>query len=798
MFYRRLFMFAALNALALSPQIAQAQTAPSAAPAAPATDEPAALDEIVVTARRVAENLQDVPLAVSALSGQALSSRAVSEIRNLNAAVPNLQIETSNSGGSAIVVSIRGQVPASSGLLYVDPAVGVYVDGLNVPRNSGLRSGLVDIERVEVLRGPQGTLYGRNTTGGAMSIITKDPKDEFGASLQASYGNYDAYNLLGVFNLPIAEGVGLRIVGQHGAHDAYGREVLTGRGLYDETSSYLRGKLKVERGPLTMALTGDYFHYRSSGPIQHLAGLIPGTPVAGGFATQIARTSLGLPNTAAGLAQAEAVLRGYVRRGPGAAPGIDFHDTFGTNSGRFGNFALPLSSADSEGASFVLNIDYELAEGLVARSISGYRRTDRFDKYDIDGTPLSLLETNNTTPFDNFYSQELQLLGGQDRLTWVLGGYYSYERGVDFTPSISVQVPPSAAFGLADGRTTNIGKAVFGQASYEVTDALKLTLGARYTEEIRKIRNRNRSSAGACLIPVALINDPDGPVLTRANGTVGPCGALLSAKFTNPSWLASVDYKINPDVMVYAKFATGFRGGGQQGRANTPTVIDTFRPFAPEKVTEYEAGLKSELFSRLLQFNLAAFYDDYTDVQRTVTSINEFGQSFSAFSNAADARIWGVEGEATLRVSREFRLSGNVGYLNAKYKNFQDRLVGDRSAEPFPAPKWTYSLNAAYTRPMDFGLVNANLQWQYKGTTNLQPQTIADDQVIQKGYGLLNGSLSLALESGFEVGVFGRNLLGKDYYAGGTSLDALGFNTLYVGEPRTYGLQVTKRLGGER
>lgn len=187
------------TAAALVAVPATAQTAPPEAPG-PSGQAASQDSDIIVTARRVEENLQDVPLAVSAVSGASLQRQAIREVKDLSSTIPNLIVMRTNAGGSTILFSIRGQQQVNSGLLFIDPAVGVYVDGLNVPRSTGLRSGLVDIQRVEVLRGPQGTLYGRNTTGGAVGILTDDPKPEFGASIQASYGNFNAWSLLGVLN----------------------------------------------------------------------------------------------------------------------------------------------------------------------------------------------------------------------------------------------------------------------------------------------------------------------------------------------------------------------------------------------------------------------------------------------------------------------------------------------------------------------------------------------------------------------------------------------------------------------
>jgi hypothetical protein len=223
-----------------------------------------------------------------------------------------------------------------------------------------------------------------------------------------------------------------------------------------------------------------------------------------------------------------------------------------------------------------------------------------------------------------------------------------------------------------------------------------------------------------------------------------------------------------------------------------------FTPSKPETVTEYEGGFKSELFDRMLRFNLALFYDDYRNVQRSLTLPAPGGAGYAIVTNAAKARLWGVEGEATLRLSRQFAIDGNFAYLNTKYMSFSDFLLGDRSGEPWPAPKWTYTVNGRYEQPVGFGTLAANLQWVFTGTQNLQPQALNRDQNVQKGYGLLKGTLGLQFpDRGLEISAFGRNLTAKKYYVTGISLESVGLNTLLVAEPRTYGIQITQKFGGE-
>ena len=846
-----LFATASLVTLALAtPAVAQVASTVAASPST------ADNGDIVVTARRVAENLQSVPLAVSAVSGASLQRQAIREIRDLSSTVPNLQIKQSNSGGGSVVLTIRGQSQAASIVQYVDPAVGVYVDGLNVPRNVGLKTGLIDIKRVEVLRGPQGTLYGRNTTGGAVSIVTEDPKPELGAMISGSYGNYDSWNIAGTLNIPLAEGVGLRVTGQHGARGALGHQVLTGQKLASEETTYFRAKLKIDRGAFKVTLSGDYFNYDGDGQIGKMSGLVPAdasspnaakysgrvclptatgltgadpnrlggacTPtggatnsgtfygVTGGTAANIARQYLGLANTAAGVDAGSAYLQQFVQRGDNPVSGR-FWDTFQTSAGSyFGQPNYADNTSTSSGGSATLNLEYEASDQITLKSISGWRTWKRYDAYDLDGTPVPIYGTRNGTPYADFYSQELQLLGNFDRLSFVSGLYYGYEKGLDYSPTAQLQTPGSLAYSLNDATVTNLTKAVFAQANFKITDKLTVTLGGRYTQEVRKadIRNRQISSTGVatCGLPYTLLNNPNGGGAPQANATVS--GATVSVQClssqrtaaSEPSWLASLNYQATPDVLVYLKASRGFRAGAVQARTNS-TVVAAFTPVLPEFVTEFEGGLKSDLFDRRLRLNLAAFYDKYTNAQRTVTlARTDAPGTYSLLTNAGRARLWGIEGEASLKVTPEFTVGGNFGYLNPKYLEFQDIVLGDRTGEPWPAPKFTYTVDARYdTHIGDSASLSAYLQWVWTGERNLQPQALIRSENVQPGYGLLNGSLTVRLDdAGLEASLYGRNLLNKKYDIAGTSLESVGFNVLFAGEPRMFGLQLTKRFGGEK
>lgn len=737
---------------------ALAQTAPVAADG-----------EIIVTARKVAENVQDVPISMTAIGGAALERRSVQSIADIQQQVPNLFLQEAASEPQALTLSIRGQ-RQNDILLTVDPSVGIYVDGLYYPRTLGLRNALVDVQRVEVLRGPQGTLYGRNTTGGAMSIYSNDPTDVAGGSIEATLGNYRAWELVGIANLPLADNLALRLVAQHREHDGYGKNAV-GKDLADETSTYLRAKLKAQLGDrLTATLSGTYQRGSNNGPIIKLAGLAP-TAVPGGIAVVHVGRELGLPSTPAGLAQASAAFAAFVGGDPYRSGVTGKTDSF------------------FESWSAGLDLSYELSDAISLRSITGYQHMERANYNDADGTPFNILYAERLTPSNRYLSEELQMVGDTGRLQWVVGGYVGSEKGREFSPSISLPLLSATNPSVTDGRVRNNSYAVFAQATVELATDLRLTGGARYSWDNRRLDVANTiGAARLCAVPAPGLN-----VTVPGNPTTSQCPRRFQKTFSDPSWLISLDYKFAPGTLGYAKVSRGYRTGGFNLRGRN--TIQGFSAFGPETVTEYEAGLKLDLFERVLRLNVAAFYDDYKGIQRS-SAVATAGGPQTFVNNAAQGRIQGFEAESTLRLG-QFTLNGSVGLTDAKYKRFLT-AAGDRSGESFGVPKWTAGLSGRYVVPTSAGELGFQLDGSYRSKIELVPETPSLRQVTQPGYILLNGRISLEIEAwDAEVAVFGRNLTKKVYYEIASNLEsALGYNYKITGDPRTVGISLKKRFGG--
>jgi iron complex outermembrane receptor protein len=752
------------------PQLRTADASPSRAP-------DGGIEEVVVTARKLSENLQSVPVSIAVLSGADLTNQSVKSLADIQGQIPNLVLQQGVIDPQSLTFAIRGQkqndIP-----LNVDPSVGLYIDGLYDPRTLGLSGAMLDIDRVEVLRGPQGTLYGRNTTGGAMTVYTKDPTNQFGAMFDVTGGNFGAWNLVGVLNLPISDTVSFRGVIQRGKHDGYGHDEL-GHQLDDEDSLYARGKLRVLLGDSVEAILsfGDQQN-DTGGAIEPIAGLSPADPVAGlppgGISTleTIAETKglagLAPGNVVANIGPAVALLNSYVGR--------SFYNTSGTQA----------TWSDFHGRWAGLSITASLPHDLTLKSITGFQFLHRDNALDQDETPLNILWSRSITR-DKYYSQEFQLLGGNSALNWVTGLYGSTERGTEYAQIIALPLlnPLNPAHDIA--AMVNSSEAVYAQANWQFRPRWRLTVGGRYSFDQRQVDAENDNLSG-CTVPA--------PGVTLTPPGASECPRRFSIDFSEPSFLVSLDYQVTDDLLTYAKVARGYRAGGYNFRgANT---IESFSPFNPEIVVEYEAGLKSESFDRTLRFNLAVYHDNYSNIQRSVDVETQAGPE-SAVLNAAKAKINGFEAEATWRAISQLELSLDAGLTDAKYDTFIDPVYGDRSGEPFGVPKWTAGTSAHYVVPLPSSQLAFQADYHWQSTNVLAPEVLpaVAYEVTQKAYGLLDARITLQLTaSNLDLALYGRNLTGKEYYAAANALDrALGYNVVVPGAPRTFGLELTKRFG---
>jgi iron complex outermembrane receptor protein len=810
-----------------------------ASPAAWAQDAAggeASLEEIVVTARKVAENLQDVPVAVTAVTGEGLQRQNAVRVSDMANIAPGLTIKPSSNNGSSIQLQIRGQYQ-NDNLATLDPSVGVYVDGYYWARAYGMNADFLDIQSAQVLRGPQGTLFGRNTTGGALLIQTNDPRaDRLSGLVSGSYGRYDERAVTGVLNVPIvADRVALRVAGNIFKRDGYlldapfvfngvtlptavgGAVPLTdprsvagasGRKIGDRDNWTVRGKLLVQAtDDLSLLFSAEQFKFDSFAQNWRLAAVDPNSA-----ANTEAGLELGAP-AASAAALGRAFFAAYI---PYAQSG----DHVSMNED-------PRTYAKTQTYTGTAN----LATGFGAvKFIGGWRRIQSFGSIDLDGSPTYLFGTLGDQDLKQ-YSGELQVTGKafDDAVDFAAGGFYFKEYGFDRAGSISLPVASTLAPGtrLARNRTYGVidtrSKGLYGQATWRLTEALSVTGGLRYSVEDKGITTYNGPSVAATGVLI-------GCSITNADPTsTPPCRLQRSDRFDGVSYTAGVNYKLGDDTLIYAKTSKGFRSGGQNLRAQGVGGV-AFVPFEPEVTHEHELGLKTEQFDRRLRFNVAAYYNRVNDIQRStlVTFINPLtgGQGQATIvGNAGKVRNYGGEAEATALLFDGFTLAATASYTKPKYLEYLGRTAAgaivDRRRERFEqVPEWTATLSAAYEREIAFGRLslNANYAWQDTtpiGTFNFYtdaagvtrdvssqlPITLGTARVVyaaqtQKAGGQLNLRAALALRDGaLEVAVWGRNV--NNFRPNVSSLffaPPVSMLAVQKRDPATYGATVTYRF----
>jgi iron complex outermembrane recepter protein len=743
--------------------------------------EPGTLDEIVVTARKVEENLQKVPIAVTALNAAALQAHSIKALSDVQSQVPNLVLKESGVEPQALTLAMRGQeqndIP-----LTADPSVGVYIDGLYYPRTLGLKGALVDLDRVEVLRGPQGTLYGRNTTGGALSLYTANPSFTDSGSFEVGGGNFNAWDFAGIGNLAMSDRAALRVVVQHDAHSGYGEDA-AGRGLETQDSWMTRAKLLVRLAPDVQALLfANYQQNSAGGGLWKLNSLAPASSCA----------SIGLPGCALTL---EAALEKF---GPGIlAPGnanapAQFGATIAQLQSYIGsdpyrtNTTTP-SSSKFYGSTVGLDIRAELGADLTARSITGYERLSRNNQFDTDGTPFTGV-TSNLMSKDRYVSQELQLLGTRGSFSWLTGLYFGDERGSEggLNSILPFLLGPEIPIEFA-ADVKNTTYAAFAQTTWEFVPSWRLTTGARYSWDDRQIISNNTQGSVGCVVPAP------GVIITPPGAS--ECPRTFKDSFSAPSWTVSLDHQFTDDALTYAKVSRSYRSGGENFRgANTP---ESFVPFSPEYVTEYEVGAKTELFERRVRLNGAVYTDNYSNIQRSISVPTAAGVPTTRIANAATAKIRGVELEGEWHVIASLTLTGAAGYTDAYYTKFLDPILGDLSSLPFAFPRWTANAGARYVQHVPNGDVALQVDYRRQSAQDLVPQNLNPAAFRQPAYGLLGARINWHLDRiDTDIAIYGKNLTDKVYAVSGVSLESsVGFGVLVIGQPRVLGAEITKHFG---
>jgi iron complex outermembrane receptor protein len=680
----RMFLSSAASALAIGlASSAIAQTAPNAVtPSVPATaligsaeaaDTHSGLEDIVVTARRVSENLQAVPISVGTLNAQALASRQILNVNDLKGSVAGLTTSrTATPGGG--YVTIRGITPLSLPTPSADSSVGFYIDGVYIARGQGSGVDTTDLSQVEVLRGPQGTLFGRNSSAGAINFITTAPTDRLEAKFKLLYGNYGHFTGSAIINVPITDTLIFRGSYQHNQEDGDVRNTTTSKGyIYNgygsTTPAKTLGATNSESVSAKLRFTGiagltvdykyDYENYVESSGASQVIGYLPGP-----FASTLASI---LPFQAPG-----AVVQSFTRLGA-------INEDFQGNS--------PIVNSGH-----LLSAAYEINDSLTVKNISAWRKT-RSDAFsDLDGADWRIPLAPTFTSFTPFcvscnrnslrqsqFSQENQVIGKFDKLNFILGSYYFvehsrftslYSTGAVIPQAPAVYTPPTDAFVNGapgpltlgeDGIYVNRSLAAYAHGDYAFTNQLKLAAGIRYTEDRRFEQDLRPFSPGT--------------------------GKVSYGRFT---YDAALNFQATQDQLYYAKYSVGYLSGG----------IAAGLPFRPETNRQAELGFKTELLDRRLRLNGSAFYSWIKDRQNAAPSVNPldnpvleaagfsapFPLGIAVYNQEGITRIWGFELEASVVPVDGLTVTGNFGYNHPKPTDGTFNR----------APKTTFSFSGQY------------------------------------------------------------------------------------------------------
>ena len=746
---------AAQTAAQTTAETARQAPVPEATTAADNSGKDAATGEIVVTARRTEERLQRVPASVSAFNERALDRIQAQDTTGLQGAVPNLNIVQGRGSSNATNIFIRG-IGQPDALQTFDPAVGVYVDDVYLSRIRGNQLDLLDVDRIEVLRGPQGTLYGKNTIGGAIKFITRRPGNVFRANGSIAAGSYDQIDIKGSLSGPLAPGISAGVAVLHAEHDGFVQDRLDDREYNDKNTFAARGALAINPSPnIRIDLTADYARddakLNVGRPVNNLTTfsattLVVTDPVGSGRYHWKGETTPGLPNT-----------------------------TKMTHYGFAGTAAI------------------DVTDSITLKSITAYRNLKTHDFIDIDATRYSVGDVFVGVRQHQF-SQEFQATYTGTRLNAVAGLYYLKERVGSHQEAYADDLfgplfgNPTFLRTIDDDLTLH-SYAAYANASYEVVPHVRLSGGIRFTKEKKDyFRTTTTFLNGAVFNPPFVFAPHD------------------SWKDTSP--MASVDWQVTSSTMLYARVAKGFKSGGFNGRANNPSGSES-TTYDPETVWSYEAGFKTTIANQL-RVNGAVFTSNYKDFQARIadTDTSTFPPTpLLSVLNAGKMRISGAELEAAWTPTKSLLIDGQLGYLNAEYKEFEDarftNFGGSRAFQtPAFAPKWTLRLGAQYAFDLgSAGAITIGGQTRYRSRQALAVDNTfvnTDTKIeglFQDGYWVEDARIVWENSSKkLAFGLYGYNLTNKAYKTDAQEFSSVGgIRTVYYGAPRTITVRLTAR-----
>jgi iron complex outermembrane receptor protein len=700
---------------------------------------------IVVTARRREERLIDVPLSVTALTGEDLAQQGIQDLTQIAQQVPNVTLEVSRGTNTTLTAFIRG-VGQQDPVAGFEAGVGLYIDDVYLNRPQAAVLDIYDVERIEVLRGPQGTLYGRNTIGGAIKYVTAALPDETSVMVRGTYGSYDQADLIVSSATPITDSLKIGASGARLSRGGFGENLTLGTENYNKDVWAARGTIEFDSGPVFVRLSGDYVKDNSEARQGHrlITSLQTGAPV--------------------------------------------LDDVFDTRAG------LNIVDQEIEAYGGALNVAIELSDTLTLKSISGYREDKSTTPIDFDSLPAVDVDVPAVYENDQF-SQEFQLLYEGEKLSGVFGFYYldanaftAFDVGL-WTTGALIALPGLTAQTLGDVKTKTWS--VFGDFTYDLTDTISVSLGGRYTNDKRTSRVLRTTFVGG----FSDIFDGTGVPIAVTSNFEG------SATFKDFNPRASISWQPNADHNLYFTYSQGFKGGGFDPRGQTSAAPDLdgdgdrdfddqfeFLSFEPETVDSFELGWKASLLDNRVNISLAAFLGQYDNVQIPGSigfDSNGDGTNDSFIgvtSNAASADVNGIEFEGNALIGKDFvgegsRFSVNwsLGVLDAKFNTFIDAFgndVADQRAFQ-NTPDITAHMGLNMGLPMASGMLDViGLVSMRSDASQFEvPNPFLD----QDGFVLVDASLVYTADSGlYSIGLQGKNLFDKEYIVAGYNFVAGG------------------------
>ncbi len=796
----------------------------------------AAVEEIVVTAQRREQALNDVGMAIQAFGSEQLEELRVTNVQDLQAVTPSFSVSRSYQGVPSF--TLRG-IGFNTINMSATSTVGTYVDEVAYAYPMMLTGPVFDLERVEVLKGPQGTLYGRNTTAGLINFVTQKPSTSFEWRAVAEVGNYETTNFEGMISGPLTDNLQGRL-SFRSETSGKGWQVSQSRGdrLGEVDKLGVRAALAFQpTDSLSFDASLSYWANKSDTLAAQAIGFTPGT-------TPQAVNPLG-----AGFWNAPGLADFVANNAPTKAEHADWAtDARRTSTvGGFPGIDKPLEE-DSTFLGFKLNASWDITDDLTLVSLTSLNKIERKGVMDWAGAPYNVLIQDADGEIESF-AQELRIQGGNDRVTWLVGAYYGKDDIVDTnrtlfrdnanvrlfqflstqllaTPLNTGPLPngqgPGGSYTLAqaqntfqsyrdDGRIETTTASIFASADWVLTDSLSLTTGIRYTQDKQDANICSRDVDGSMLVNlnvtnrylyalrygVAIIDNVDfnGCSTTRIDWTTNTATrgeVITSLDEDNVAWRLALNWNVTDDVLLFGSVSQGAKSGGAP--VNTASLYEQNLPVGQEQLLAYEVGVKAALFERRLQANISAFYYDYTDKQMSTYNPDALYTALARLQNIPESFAYGIDGEITMRPTDNFTLNAAATFLHTEIDGFVGTdgagLPRDYDGAKFLySPEFQGSVTAMYNRDLTDSLgfkAMVNARYQAKSQADLEGNPLYEIP----SYGLVNASVGVeSLDGRWELSAWARNLTDEYYWTAVAS----NANTVvrFAGQPRTMGLTLT-------